>query len=375
MNYDIAVIGGGLAGLTTARALATRGLRVLLLDRRASVSEGIRTTGIFVRRTWEDFPLPGETLGKPIRNVTLFSPARRPLALVAPHDEFRIGRMRPLYLYLLEQCCRAGVTWMPSAELLSCEPGASITVRRHGREERIAVRFLAGADGPRSLVARLLRLDTNTEFLVGVEDVLPSRGGEPSLHCYLDPRVAPGYIAWVADDGVESHAGVAGYRDRFNPISALRAFKESLGLTEPSLERRGGLIPVNGILSRIGNVHGLLVGDAAGAVSPLTAGGLDPAIRLSHFAAEVASEYLRSGDESAIEQYSGRRFQARFIARRWMRRAIAAVSHPLLLEAGCAALRLEPLRGLAEHVFFGRGSFPDARLDLTRLRRSSSLPA
>ncbi len=44
------------------------------------------------------------------------------------------------------------------------------------------------------------------------------------------------------------------------------------GVRRPgTVERRGGPIPVGGVLRRIGCADGLLVGDAAGAVSPLTA--------------------------------------------------------------------------------------------------------
>src|SRR6266849_1328177 len=106
--YDSAVIGAGLAGLQTARLLASRGARVLLVDRRASVCEHIQTTGIFVRKTWEDFPVLDEQLGPPIRHVTLYSPARRPLELTAAQAEFRVGRMNWVYLRLLDQCGRAG---------------------------------------------------------------------------------------------------------------------------------------------------------------------------------------------------------------------------------------------------------------------------
>ena len=130
-----------------------------------------------------------------------------------------------------------------------------------------------------------------------------------------------------------------------------------------TVERRGGLIPVNGILGRIACERGLLVGDAAGAVSPLTAGGLDAAIRLSTFAAEVIVAYLETGDARVLAQYTGGRFGTRFIARRWMRRAIASIENRALIEAGCALLRVQPFRSFAEHVFFGRGSFPDVRLE------------
>jgi len=367
--YDTIVIGAGLAGLRVSRLLATRGLRVLLVDRKASVADGVQTTGIFVRKTWEDFPLPDEQLGAGIRDVVLYSPSRRELRLTTPRDEFRIGRMSWLALWMLEQCARAGVTWMPSTHLVSCEPllGATlVTLERRGRRETIATRFVIGADGAKSLVARQFGLDRNHELLSGVEDVLPSRGqSAPALHCFLDPRLAPGYIAWVADDGVEAHAGVAGYRDRFQPVDALRKFRASIGaLVDPNatpIERRGGLIPVNGILRRIADKHALLVGDAAGAVSPLTAGGLDAAMRLSTFAADVLYRHL-NGEPDALCEYTGARFAPRFIARRWMRSALRAVQSVPAAELACAVLRTPPMRALAAHVFYSRASFPDVPL-------------
>src|SRR3954452_22312222 len=111
--YDIAVIGAGLAGLCCARILGSRGLRVLLVDRNRSLADGIHTTGIFVRKTWEDFPLPDEQLGRPIRDVTISSPSRKGMHLPADLDEFRIAGMSGIYLLLCSYCARAGVRFLP----------------------------------------------------------------------------------------------------------------------------------------------------------------------------------------------------------------------------------------------------------------------
>ena len=82
-------------------------------------------------------------------------------------------------------------------------------------------------------------------------------------------------------------------------------------------------------------------------------------MRLSTFAADVIAAYLASGDRSILAEYNGDRFRTRFIARRWMRRMLRAVEHPLTMELACALLRTPPMRNLAAHVFFSRGSFPD----------------
>lgn len=356
MKTDILIAGAGLAGLHLARLLATRGFRVALADRKESLAAPVHTTGIFVRKTWEDFPLPDEQLGPGIREVILYSPARRTITLTAQQDEFRIGRMSWLYLYLLEQATRAGVQWLPGTRVVALD-----AIERRGKRERVEARYIVGADGARSQIAQHLGLDRNTELLTGIEEVVPAIDPRPSLHCFLDPRLAPGYIAWIANDGHEAHIGTAGYRDRFDPASALAALCASLPFEiGRAHERRGGLIPVNGILRRIANERGLLIGDAAGAVSPLTAGGLDAALRLTSFAADVITAYLESGDARVLREYTGERFRSRFMTRRWMRGAIRATATPIISELACALMRTPPVKALASHVFFSRGgSFPE----------------
>jgi flavin-dependent dehydrogenase len=229
----------------------------------------------------------------------------------------------------------------------------------------VKTRFLIGADGANSKVATDLGLDSNREWIVGVEDVydLPLTEA-PRLHCFLEPELAPGYLAWVAHDGEQAHVGVGGYATLFDPQQALKTFRNSLSgvidLDQAKLvERRGGQIPVGGVLRNVANRNGLLVGDAAGAVSPLTAGGLDPCMRLSTYAARVIFEYLNTQDAELLKTYSGNVFRTRFISRIWMRRFLNGLRQRQAYEALFRIMRLPPFIHLARHIFFGRGSFPD----------------
>jgi flavin-dependent dehydrogenase len=384
-SYDVVIIGAGLGGLQCAKLLGRSGASVLLVDRKRSLSERIHTTGIFVRKTLEDFDLPEDCLGAPVRNVVLYSPRRRPLMLESPHDEFRVGRMAKLYQRFLDEAVSAGVEWSPFTRFrgLEAESDSSsvIHLETNGLTRNVEARFLVGADGAQSRVAQALGLDTNQEWIVGVEDVLEDVpvDGQPSFHCFLDSKLAPGYIAWVVQDGRETHVGVGGYAKRFDPVAQLEKFRQSLkGTIDLSgarhMERRGGRIPVGGVLRRIASERGLLVGDAAGAVSPLTAGGLDPCMRLSALAADVITKFLATGDTEELAPYSGARFRSRFVSRLWMRRTISGLQQPLLLEAVCAVLRLPGFHQLAWHVFFGRGSFPDVeRAQATELAPRKAL--
>ena len=364
-SYDVTIIGAGLAGLQCARLLARQGLNVLLVDRKNTLAQKIHTTGIFVRRTLVDFDLPEDCLGPPIKHVTLYSPAHRSLELVSQHDEFRIGRMGQLYQRYLQQCLHAGVDWLPQTSYLShSTTNGKLTLQLSSRS--ITTRYLIGADGARSRVAKGLNLELNREFIVGVESVLHGAvlDGPPRLLCFLDPKLAPGYIAWIAHDGEETHLGVGGYPSLFDPVPALHDFRSRVAdiidlRKAKQIESRAGFIPVGGVLRNIANSNGMLIGDAAGAVSPLTAGGLDPCMRLSAFAARVVTQYLSAGDVKALQPYSGELFRSRFASRLWARRIAATFRQPQLIEFGCALLRLPGFKHLANHVFFGRGSFPD----------------
>ena len=364
-NYDVTIIGAGLAGLQCARLLARKGLRVLLVDRKNSLDQKIHTTGIFVRRTLLDFDIPDDCLGPAIKHVTLYSPALRSMEFISDHDEFRIGRMGQLYQRYLQQCLLAGVQWLPETSYLGyVSVNGKLEVRLS--TETVTTRYLIGADGARSRVARDLKLDLNQEWIVGVESVYEGVyiDGPPRLLCFLDPELAPGYIAWIAHDGEETHVGVGGYSSRFDPPAALETFRSRVAhivnlKDARQIERRAGYIPVGGVLRNIASTDGLLLGDAAGAVSPLTAGGLDPCMRLSALAAQVVGEYLSTGNPDALSVYSGELFRARFASRLWARRIASTFDQRQLVELGCAFLRFPLLNRLARHVFFGRGSFPD----------------
>lgn len=301
---DVVVVGAGLAGLHTATRLAELGHDVLLAERRADLAGAIRTTGIFVRRTLEDFPLPADLLGPPIRRVVLYPPGlRRPVTLVSARDEYRVGDMAPLYLAAARNATAAGVR-------------LALGTRYLGRQGNTF--WLAGPAGPTGVRAR---------FVVGADGAL----------------------------------------QRFRAIApGLR------GVGQPEqVERRGGPIPVGGLLRRISCADGLLVGDAAGAVSPLTAGGLDPCLRLSDLAAAV-DDALRAGRPDLLAHYDGAGLRARFRGRLALRWGLAQVRTPTAAAAAFTLMRTPFGQAAARRILFGDRSFPTPARTAASARLSSA---
>ena len=339
---------------------------MVLIDRKQSLEQAVQTTGIFVRRSFDDFALPPACFGPPIRRVTLYSPARRQLESKAHATSFA----SPKWARSTRGCSRIARlparSWLPSASYQGIDRAGEhslVNLKIAARPTKSACDFWWPPTAPACARVRDLGLSTNRQWIVGMEEVFENvpLDGPPRLHCFFDHRVAPGYIAWIAEDGHTVHVGVGGYPTRFQPSAVPRRvprLDRSVRTTSPRklIDRRGGRIPVGGILPHLANPRGLLIGDAAGAVSPLTAGGLDPCLRLSELAAKVAWKFLTTGEAVHLAAYDGQQFRGQFLLRRACAPPIASPGETRSSKpAGACSARRR--RVSAQRIFFGDGLF------------------
>ena len=85
-----------------------------------------------------------------MRDVRLYSPARRTLDLVSPYDEFRVGRMGLLYQLMLRDAISRGVEWMPSTQFVeigAAKDGIAVRLDNRNSSRWINARYIVGADG------------------------------------------------------------------------------------------------------------------------------------------------------------------------------------------------------------------------------------
>jgi digeranylgeranylglycerophospholipid reductase len=201
--FDLVIVGGSFAGLVAARTAAMRGLRVAVIERKARVGARVATTGVLVKEAAEEIDVPHD-LTRRVYGVRLYAPNLTFTNLFAPGYFFLTTRTGQLLEWLAREALRAGVRLYLGVSF-EC-------VERDGRLLRlpqldISTRYLIGADGGRSMVARAFDLGRNSNFLTGLEvEYEEVAGVDPRfLHCFVDTRLAPGYLAWIAP-GTIRHA-------------------------------------------------------------------------------------------------------------------------------------------------------------------------
>lgn len=288
---DLVVVGAGFAGLACAKRAAERGLSVLVIDQQPSPGRYVHTTGILVKEAQAEWAAP-DPLVRRIDRVRLYAPSHRYVDLRSNGYYFLATDTPQLMQFLADETRRAGAEIRFGSEFVGVtRNGRHLVLDDHG----VGGRFLVGADGVHSKVAQATGLDRNTRLLKGVEwEYEPIERAGDRLHCFVDPGRAPGYIGWVVPGVGVTQVGLAVNQEGKADITA---FVEHLdgrfGLRGSQVvDKRGGMIPINGLLRRFHADGVLLIGDAAGMVSPLTAGGIQRSYQFGKLAADAIADYL-----------------------------------------------------------------------------------
>ncbi len=353
-HFDLVIVGGSFAGLACARSAALRGLKVAVLDAKPEPGARVRTTGIVVKEASDEFDLPAGLMRK-VRGVRLYAPDDRALDLSAPGYFFQATDVARLMRWMANEAARAGAALMYGRKFEGgLEPERGVAMGD------IHASFLVGADGARSRVAEAFGLGTNHHFLAGLEiecEPLAHVDGR-FLHCFADSQIAPGYIAWMVPGVNATQIGVAASRPRRPDLGGLlRRLKRHFDIRDIRVTaRRGGLIPSGGVVRNLGSRRVLLVGDAAGMVSPVTGGGIHTALHFGRRAAMLVADHL--GDRGLHPVAAMTREAPRYRAKLLLRRLLDLGPPNALINA---ALMTAPMRRLAQRLYFhSRGEKPES---------------
>lgn len=357
-DFDLVVVGASFAGAACALAAAQRGLRVCVLERKRDPGEKLRTTGIIVKEAAERTML-GQAPASFVRRigeVRLYAPNLQHLKLAAPGYYFLTTDTPALMRWLAGELRSHGVELRLGCAFTDCEriadgwqlPGVG---RTH---------YLVGADGARSRVAKRCELGEARDFLYGIEYEFPGAqlAAPDALHCFVGKRFAPGYIGWLAQNPTGIQAGLALRHDPANARAPdIDGFLLHVGLAgglprylKPG-QVRAGLIPCGGPVANIARDRVILVGHAAGIVSPVTAGGIHSAWDHGWAVGRAVAAKLRDGgpppEQVTIDAAPSFRTKR---ALRWAFDRFQ-MDWPFNL-----LLHTQPLRWAAEQVYFHRNT-------------------
>ena len=353
-DFDVVVAGASFAGAACAIAAAQRGLRVCVLERKRDPGEKLRTTGIIVKEAAERTLLGHIPTGltRRIEEVRLYAPSLKQLRLAAPGYYFLTTDTPAVMRWLAGQMRAHGVELRLGCAFTDCERIADgWQVAGVG-----STRYLVGADGARSRVARRCGLDEVRQFLFGVEYEFPSAQiAQPgALHCFISKRYAPGYIGWLAQNPGGVQAGLALRHDPANArVPDIDGFLLHVGI-KGGLPRqlqpgpvRAGLIPCGGPVSVLARDRVILTGDAAGIVSPVTAGGIHAAWDHGWTVGQAIAAHLRdSGPQPEQMAFDA---APRFRTKRVLRWAFDRLQLDWPFDL---LLHTPPMRWAAEQVYF-----------------------
>jgi len=330
---DVIIAGGGPAGSTLAWALASRGLRPVLLERARFPREKVcgdyvDPRGLQVLQAMGALQRLESTERVKITRTSTFVDWQRhysgpipfyglsdhlpPHGLTIPREE--------LDGVMLEAAARAGAVVHEETAVTEVDAGSAgvvVTAKRGSRTLRYRARLVAGADGVNSVVARSQGLSMEDVRRIAVARrayaVVEVRAGEAGgADIFYDRSSFPGY-GWMftASDGrVNLGVGLlseARTRSEVHLPSLFSEFVEGLRRHHPrcaaiELDSKpiGGVVKMYGGAGRNHFDGGVLVGDAGSFVDPMTGEGITPGMESALLAAPVLAAALQAGDCSAV---------------------------------------------------------------------------
>lgn len=303
--WDVAVVGGGPAGLAAARVAAAAGARTVVLERAAhprykTCGGGLLGTSSAAMAGHVDVPVRER-----ITSVSFTRDGRR---------GFTRGDRRPLLEMVLREemdlalakAATAAGARLAEGHLVRglVEHDDHVRVRLSGGGE-LAARTVVGADGTggvtgRHVGVRCSQVDLGLELELPATPVLRRRWAGRLL---VDWGPLPGSYGWVFPKGDLLTVGVIAGRGEGEATRAyLRSFVDRLGLHGiEAAHDSGHLTRCRDAGSPLRRGRVLVAGDAAGLLDPWTREGISHALRSGALAGTAAARAARAASADAAD--------------------------------------------------------------------------
>lgn len=298
---DVAIIGAGPAGLASARALASLGHDVVVLEEHETIGQPVHCTGLLGLDAFSEFDISRASILGVAERAQFVSADGSSVLVDSASVRAAVVDRAQFDQFLAEASRAAGAELRTAARVrtISIDAGqVSITV--DGDESPIRARACIVACGASYRFNRQLGLGVPRAFVQSAQ-LERAFGGPEQVEVHLGREVAPRGFAWLVPFTrgdracnriglmCESRAAV-----RFRAFG--RRIRSRFGVDEDSWpEPRLKILPL-GPVTRTYGPRVLAVGDAAGLVKPTTGGGIYYSLLSGQLAAETLDSALRHDD-------------------------------------------------------------------------------
>ncbi len=314
---DVAVIGGGPAGLMAARALAAAGHDVVVLEEHDRVGVPVHCTGLLGLDAFDELDLPRHTILTTAHAARFFGADGSSVFVDADHVRAAIVDRAAFDRALADSSRTAGAELRAGARVRAISVGRDrVLVRGDGESAAVDARACVIACGANYRFNRALGLGVPRAFVQSAQ-LEEAFDGPEHVEVFLGRKVAPGGFAWTVPfvrDGRQCNR--IGLMCDERASARFAAFAASIrarhAVTSGPWQRpRTRILPLAPVAKTYGT-RLLAVGDAAGLVKPTTGGGIYYSLISGQLAADVLGPAL-AADELAEERL--REYEDRWRAR------------------------------------------------------------
>jgi digeranylgeranylglycerophospholipid reductase len=311
VHYDVVIVGGRIAGNTTAIYAAQAGLRVLVLDNSRTVGCPVQC-GEFLpdvdehfpayRRYYADVPIPATLVRQRTEWIRVFSPGGR--NHLFPFGGCTLNR-DALDTYLSSRAKELGAEVRACTTVLAFDKNTVLTESGCFEANVIVI-----ASGPGAKIPRLAGFSAPSKLNPAIFCVAEGPFVSNTIDIYFGDA-APGGYAWIIPKGDAANIGL-GFPRAYRQTN-MRALLSQFLSRFPKMKVRyvsGGHIPLGGRVKTLVSGQRLLVGDAAGMVMASNGGGNLPALIAGQLAGIAIADHLLQGQpltkyEQSIDMVMG----------------------------------------------------------------------
>lgn len=303
LNAKVLVIGGGPAGASAARLLATHGRDVILIEK--DLSHDKTCGGGLALSAFEEFDIPKTPIRKEVHGIRIVSPREESVDIPLQGCGLAIVDRR-VFDSSLRQKAEAKGAKIVQGEFRGIKKAKSCTVNVAAGEEQyeLNAEYVIAADGVNSRVRTALGIKPSRSFFTASEKI--RYVNTDICEFWFGSDHAPLSYSWVfpATEGVSIGTGTF----QKGPITTLlQRFREKRGIHTAGTRKVYRIPAWSGDLYNRGNI--LFAGDAAGQVLPLTYEGIYYAMK----SGEMAAKAIIEDDVSLYKKIWKARFQKRFL--------------------------------------------------------------